>query len=192
MRVIAGRLRGRTIATPRGAAVRPTYDRVRESLFGSLGERVEGSSVLDLFAGTGSLGIESLSRGADSVTFVEKDGRALATVRRNISELGLEPMSTVIRSDALRALSASLPGAPFDIVFIDPPYTSGLAEPSLESLGSGALLSSDALVVVERADSTELRESYGDLMLTRSKRYGSTVVDFFERHAPKGPAKEET
>lgn len=192
MRVIAGRFRGRRLVAPRGADVRPTYDRVRESLFGTLGERIVDSSVLDLFAGAGSLGIESLSRGARHATFVDRDRRALDAVRRNLSELGVEGESAVVRGDALRALGGGLPGAPFDVVFVDPPYASGLAEAVLERLGESCVLAQDALVVVERGDATKLHEAYGGLVLVRTRRYGSTEVDFFETARSERAEREAT
>ena len=180
MRVIAGRLRGATIRTPGTDAVRPTYDRVRESLFSIIEPHLGGASVLDLFAGSGSLGIECLSRGADSATFVERDRSVLEVVRTNLEELELQAASRTVRGDAIRLLKRGLPGAPFDIVFVDPPYASGLAAEALTLLGESTLLSDDALVVVEYETGRPPQESAGRLSLVRAKTYGTTEVGFYE------------
>jgi 16S rRNA (guanine(966)-N(2))-methyltransferase RsmD len=180
MRVIAGRLRGATIRTPGTDAVRPTYDRVRESLFSIIEPNIEGAAVLDLFAGSGSLGIECLSRGAASATFVERDRSVLAVVRKNLEALDLRELSRAIRGDAIRLLGRGLPGAPYDIVFVDPPYASGLAVEALRLLGEGELLSDGALVVVEYETGRPPPESTGRLSLVRTKTYGTTEVGFYE------------
>ncbi len=184
MRVIAGQLRGRRIDAPRGAAVRPTYDRVRESVFDILGPRVEGARVLDLFAGSGALGIECLSRGAESVTFVEKDravlGRAPGQHRGARSLRARRSCSTATPSGSCRE---AVPGGPFDLVFVDPPYASGLAGTALALLSSRADLAPGALVVVEHARGDGPGDACGALALTRSERYGSTEVSFFRMPA---------
>jgi 16S rRNA (guanine(966)-N(2))-methyltransferase RsmD len=127
MRVIAGELRGRKLAAPKGLLTRPMLDRVREAVFGSLGARVEDARVLDLFAGTGSLGIEALSRGAERAVLVERDPAVLAVLGENLRTLGLEGRSRVLRGNALdpwtwRRAAEALRGARFELVFLDPPY----------------------------------------------------------------------
>lgn len=123
MRVIAGTAKGRKLVAPPGDHVRPTADRTKEALFSILHTQVIGASVLDLFAGAGSLGIEALSRGADHVTFVERDRRALQALERNLGETDLTDRADVVRTDVLAALGQEhLPGAPFDLVLLDPPY----------------------------------------------------------------------
>jgi len=179
MRVIAGRLRGRRIEAPRGDHVRPTYDRVRESLFSIIGLRVREASVLDLFAGSGSLGIESLSRGASSVTFVEQDPRVRGILVRNVEGLGLGGDAAIVGGDALRLLERGLPGAPFDLVFVDPPYASGLAEATLERLVPARDLVPGGLVVVEHAAGQEPAAG-GAVHCIRRVRYGTIAVSFFE------------
>ncbi len=119
MRIIAGEFRGRRLSTPRGLGTRPMLDRVREALFSTLGERVEEARVLDLFSGTGSLGLEALSRGAQAVAFFERDRRALAALRENLTLLGVEEQTTVHAGDALE--SSRWP-APVDLALLDPPY----------------------------------------------------------------------
>lgn len=158
--------------------MRPTYDRVRESVFSIVEPDLEGAAVLDLFAGSGSLGIESLSRGAARVTFVETDAEVLGIVRENVKRLNVADRCRLVRADALAALRRGLPGAPFDIVFVDPPYASGLAAQALELLADGAALSSGALVVVERASADALPAEVGRLVRFRTSKYGSTAVDF--------------
>jgi len=163
--------------------VRPTYDRVRESVFDILGPRVEGARVLDLFAGSGALGIECLSRGAESVTFVEKDRAVLAVLRANIEALGVSASAVVLHGDAVRSLKAAVPGGPFDLVFVDPPYASGLAGTALALLSARPDLAPGATVVVEHARGDAPGDPCGALGLTRSERYGATEVSFFRMPA---------
>jgi 16S rRNA (guanine966-N2)-methyltransferase len=152
MRVVGGRLRGRAIASPASQAIRPTQDRLRESLFNILmhayGNPVDGARVLDLFAGTGALGIEAVSRGAALVLFVDNGAEARALLRRNVEALGLGGATKVYRRDATH-LGPAHPLEPFSLVFLDPPYGQGLAEQALASLRDGGWLTPDALVVVE-------------------------------------------
>ena len=154
MRVVGGRLRGRAIASPASQAIRPTQDRLRESLFNILmhayGNPVDGARVLDLFAGTGALGIEAISRGAAFVLFVDNGAEARALLRRNVEALGLGGTTKVYRRDATR-LGPAHPLEPFALVFLDPPYGQGLAGQALASLRDGAWLMPGALVVVEEA-----------------------------------------
>ena len=144
MRVVAGRFKGRRLAAPRGTRTRPTADRVREALFSMLGD-VGGARVLDLYAGSGALGIEALSRGAGSAVFVERDAKAVAAIERNLAAVGVE--ETLVRQDVERFL-ARADGA-FDLVFCDPPYDSAarLAGPLAEHLP--ALCAEDARIVTE-------------------------------------------
>ena len=183
MRVIAGELRGRRIEVPRKGEIRPTYDRVRESVFSIIGPRIEGARVLDLFAGTGSLGIESLSRGARSATFVEQDRDIAGVLVGNIERLDLRSESTVLRLAVARFLSRGRDRAVFDIVFADPPYDSGLAERTLEMLGNWDGVGLDSLVVVEHRVGDELPDASGRLRRMRKERYGTIEVEFFEARA---------
>lgn len=192
MRVVAGRLSGRTIRTPATDAVRPTYDRVRESVFAIVEPELEDAVVLDLFAGSGSLGIESLSRGARSATFVEKDPGVLRVTRENVESLGLTEQCRLVRGDAMVLLTSAVPGGPFDVVFVDPPYESGLAAEALESLSLSGHLSEGAVVVVEHSAGDELDDTVGRLTRIRSKRYGSTTVDFYETRATVTGREEQT
>jgi 16S rRNA (guanine966-N2)-methyltransferase len=154
MRIVGGRLRGRALVAPTSNAVRPTADRLREALFNILahayGDPVTGARVLDLFAGTGALGLEALSRGAAFALFVDDGAQARALMRENVAALGLGGVSKIFRRDATR-LGAAHPLDPFSLAFLDPPYGHGLAEQALASAHAGGWLAPDALVVVEEA-----------------------------------------
>ena len=154
MRIVGGRLGGRTLAPPRSQAIRPTADRLRESLFNILihayGDPVTGARVLDLFAGTGALGLEALSREAAFALFVDDAAEARALLRENIAALGLGGVTRIFRRDATR-LGPAHPLEPFSLVFLDPPYGKGLAEKALVSARAGGWLAQGALVVVEEA-----------------------------------------
>ena len=169
MRVVAGAFKGRRLQAPRGRRTRPTADRVREALFSILGD-VTGARVLDLYAGSGALGIEALSRGAASVTFVDRDPRAVAAIRRNLEAVGTE--QEVRRLDALRYL-AGAEDASFDLVFLDPPYDSAgrLGDSLSERLPR--ILSDHARIVTESHKRTPLELR---LPLVRERTYGDTRV----------------
>lgn len=154
MRVVGGRLKGRSLASPSTQAIRPTADRLRESVFNILihayDNPIEGARVLDLFAGTGALGIEAVSRGAAFTLFVDNGAEARALLRNNVESLGLGGVTKVYRRDATN-LGPAHPVEPFSLVFLDPPYGKGLAEKALASLRDGGWLTPEALVVVEEA-----------------------------------------
>src|SRR5437762_13864541 len=158
MRVVGGRLRGRTLAGPKSSAIRPTADRLRESLFNILvhayDDPIDGARVLDLFAGTGALGIEAASRGAKFTLFVDNGAEARALLRNNVEALGLGGVTKVFRRDATD-LGPAHPVEPFALVFLDPPYAKKLAEKALASLRDGGWLTPDALLVVEEAKAAE-------------------------------------
>jgi 16S rRNA (guanine966-N2)-methyltransferase len=174
MRVIAGRLGGRRLQAPRGSATRPTSDRVREALFAMLGE-LAGARVLDLFAGTGALGIEALSRGAATVVFVERDAGALRALNANLRTLAIPEQSVQVRrGDALAALrSARERKETYDLVFIDPPYRQAREwGPELSAM-LPVLLGPDARVVVESDRRAPLQL---ELHVERERRYGDTSI----------------
>ena len=154
MRIVGGSLRGRALVTPRSYAVRPTADRLRESLFNILAhaydDPVAGARVLDLFAGTGALGIEAVSRGAAFTLFVDNGAEARALLRNNVEALGLGGVTKVYRRDATN-LGPAHPLEPFSLAFLDPPYGKGFAEQALVSLRDGGWLTPGALLVVEEA-----------------------------------------
>src|SRR6201986_3268790 len=152
MRVVGGRLKGRNLASPSSREIRPTADRLRESVFNILvhayADPVADARVLDLFAGTGALGIEAVSRGAAFTLFVDNGAEARALLRNNVEALGLGGVTKVYRRDATN-LGPAHPMEPFALAFLDPPYGKGLAEKSLASLRDGAWLTPGALVVIE-------------------------------------------
>jgi 16S rRNA (guanine966-N2)-methyltransferase len=154
VRIVGGRLRGRALAAPKSGAIRPTADRLREALFNILahayGDPVTGARVLDLFAGTGALGLEAVSRGALFALFVDDAAEARALLRANVEALGLGGVTRIFRRDATR-LGAAHPVEPFGLVFADPPYGHGLAEKALAAAREGGWLAPEALAVVEEA-----------------------------------------
>lgn len=184
MRVIAGRAKGRRLRSVPGRSTRPITDRVKESLFDILGADIEGCRFLDLFGGTGAVGIEALSRGAAHCTFVERDHRALRTIRQNLKETGLDAEAEVVRGDAFAYLRR--PGLePFDIIYIAPPQYRGMWRQALEAIDARPeLLSLDGLVIVQihprEAEDVPLRH----LTLNDERRYGSTLLRFYCRAAP--------
>jgi 16S rRNA (guanine966-N2)-methyltransferase len=180
MRIVGGRLGGRALAAPKSQAIRPTSDRLRESLFNILahryGDPITGARVLDLFAGTGALGLEAMSRGAAFALFIDDGAEARALMRQNVEALGLGGVTRIFRRDATR-LGAVHPNAPFGLVFLDPPYRKGLAENSLASLRDGGWLTPDALVVVEEAADAGFAAPQGFAEIER-RRYDDTEFTF--------------
>ena len=179
MRVVGGRLRSRPLAGPKSDAVRPTGDRLREALFNILthayGDPVTGARVLDLFAGTGALGIEAVSRGAAYVLFVDEGVEARALLRQNVETLGLGGVTRIFRRDATR-LGPAHPLEPFDLVFADPPYGKGLAEKALVAARAGGWLKPQALIVVEEAADAGFAAPEGFTELERRKYDNSAFV----------------
>jgi len=180
MRVVGGRLRGRTLVAPKSQAIRPTADRLRESLFNILvhayGDPILGARVLDLFAGTGALAIEALSRGAAFALFVDDGAEARALLRENVAALGLGGTTRIFRRDATK-LGPAHPVEPFGLVFLDPPYGQGLAEKALASARDGGWLMPDALVVVEEAADAGFKPPDGFEEIERRK-YDDTEIVF--------------
>jgi len=181
MRVIGGRLKGRRLHAPGGRQTRPTSDRLRESLFNILihGETtpLSGARVIDLFAGSGALGIEAISRGAAAAIFVETARPALTALERNVAELGIDKQIRILRSDATRLPSAR---ASVDIAFLDPPYGKSLAEPALAALLTGGWLALGSTVVVE-SGADENVEVPRELKQLHARRVGQSTVHIFRR-----------
>jgi 16S rRNA (guanine966-N2)-methyltransferase len=180
MRIVGGRLGGRALAAPKTSSVRPTSDRLREAVFNILahryGDPVAGARVLDLFAGTGALGLEAMSRGAAFALFVDDGAEARALIRQNVEALGLGGVTRIFRRDAAR-LGPVHPNLPFGLAFLDPPYRKGLAEAALGSLRDGGWLTPDALVVVEEAADAGFTapQGYGEI---ERRRYDDTEFAF--------------
>lgn len=178
MRIVAGRLRGRSIAGPTDDAIRPTSDRLRETIFNILAhaydDPVTGAAVIDLFAGTGAMGLEALSRGARKALFVEDAARARALIRANVDALGLGGETRIFRRDA-RKLGDAPPGEKFNLAFLDPPYGQHLGEQALIALREGQWLTPDALVVLEESLDAEIEMPAGYRLL-ETRGYGGTKI----------------
>lgn len=180
MRVIAGSAKGRRLATLRTWALRPTPDRVREALFNILGEGIVGARMLDLFAGSGAIGLEALSRGAHSVLFVEAHEPACRVIDKNLRLCGLQGPATVRRGEVLQVLPAlKSRGERFDLIFLDPPYQSSLVEDALRQLGDAVLLAPGGVVVAEHFVKRQLQERYGQLCSIRLARFGDVALSFY-------------
>jgi len=181
MRIVGGEFRGRALATPRDQSIRPTTDRTREALFNVLthryADRLEGARVLDLFSGTGALGLEALSRGAAQCFFIEESVEGRGLIRTNVEALGLQGRTKIFRRDATR-LGEVGTIQPFGLLFADPPYGKGLGEAALQSARSGGWLIPGALCIVEEA--AEVAFNPGDgFELLDERSYGDTVIRMF-------------
>ncbi len=189
MRVIAGTYRSRILKSLKGLALRPTSDRLRETLFNVLGADIAGSRFIDLFAGTGAIGIEALSRGASEVVFLENHAPAAALIRRNLESLGIKKGTTVLATDVIRGLeklAAKDKGesSKYDYVFLDPPYAAAKDYARvLEFLGSGNLLAPGGVVIAEHRRSFELPEVVGALQCYRVLKQGDAALSFYRRAA---------
>ncbi len=183
MRVVAGAQKGRRLKKPDGNALRPTSARVREALFSILSPRLRGARVADLYAGTGALGLESLSRGAAYAVFVERDTASLRVLRENVTRCGYDEQSAVLAQDVDTFL-ASLPFREeppmFDIVFADPPYHTVDPVRLLARLGPGGAIAPLGLVVLEHFRKHAAPSAVGPLTQTRQSRYGDTMLTFFQ------------
>lgn len=188
MRIIAGAQKGRRLHGPKGRGLRPTADRVKEALFSILGSRVAGSRFLDLYAGTGAIGIEALSRGAHQATFVESDRTALRLLRSNLTLCGATAAAEIHTCQASSFLAD--PGkaaAPYDIVFADPPYRQDHLEELWPALAETAVIAPNALIVVEHSSKTTVPETKGRLSLLRQYRYGDTTLSVYTTAARDSP-----
>ncbi|MFI0843616.1 16S rRNA (guanine(966)-N(2))-methyltransferase RsmD [Mesorhizobium sp. IMUNJ 23232] len=182
MRIVGGEFRGRPLATPRSQDIRPTTDRTRESVFNVIahrfGDRLAGARVLDLFAGTGALGLEALSRGAGFGMFIEESAEGRGLIRTNVEAFGLTGRTKIFRRDATRLGDAGTV-QPFGLLFADPPYGKGLGEQALHSASSGGWLIPHALCVVEETASVPFGPVAGFTLLDE-RNYGETVIRFLE------------
>lgn len=180
MRVIAGKAKGKRLFGAPGMRARPITDRVKRSVFDILAPRIAGARCLDLFAGTGALGIEALSRGAALAVFVECDARMVAVIRRNLEETSLAGLARVMHADvrwAVRVLAGK--EEPFDIVFLDPPYGHGLAPVALELVARHGIVKEDGIIVARHERRQEMPCLGANVTLVRQERFGDTVVSFY-------------
>jgi 16S rRNA (guanine(966)-N(2))-methyltransferase RsmD len=186
MRVIAGSLKGRRLEAPAWDGLRPTSDKLRETLFNVLAPRIAGARVADVYAGTGAVGIEAISRGADLVLFVDRDRRALQLIAANLARCGVTSRYTIVRSPARRALALLDPDARFDVVFLDPPYAVGHRELLDVLTQAGDRLASGGVAVLEHASRREVPEHAGRLARSREIASGDSTLTFYEVAAPDG------
>jgi len=178
LRITGGEARGRSITSPRGLDVRPTSSKIRQALFNILAGKIVDANFLDLFGGTGLMGIEALSRGAANLTTVELERKLAASISDSIAKLGFE--AEVIVGDVRERLG-DLRGSKFDIIFADPPYKSGLAKSVLQLVDKFDLLGEDGLLIIEQAKDTEFSLDKSPLTLTDRREYGHTSISFFQR-----------
>jgi len=185
MRIIGGRYRSRQLKTLRGAHTRPTSDRLRETLFNVLGAGVAGAVAADCYAGSGAVGLEALSRGAEWVYFLENHRPAVKVIRQNLEQLEIESGAEVLAFDVLAGLGElEQRGVRLDIVFLDPPYQAAEEyERALGWLGRSSLLAPEACVVAEHSRRVQLADSYGALTRSRTLRQGDAVLSFFRPSA---------
>jgi 16S rRNA (guanine966-N2)-methyltransferase len=185
MRVIAGSAKGRQLKSPTGTGTRPIIDRVKTALFDTLGDQVEDATILDLFGGVGSVGIEALSRGASHATFIELDSKIAAILRENLTITGFDKQADVIRGDAFHFLErATQAGRQFDIIYIAPPQYHGLAAKALTQIDVVPLVTPGGLAIIqihpkERIDLAAIYPQH--LILTDERKYGSTLLMYYER-----------
>lgn len=179
LRIIAGKLRGRKLQSIRGSKTRPTAARLREAIFNILAFQIHESKVLDLFAGTGAFGIEALSRGAESVVFIDVDYDSISVLQENIQSLALENLTKIIRWDLTRSLNClgSLRSA-FNLIFMDPPYNKNLIGPALSHLHSSQCMESGARIVIEHSHREPLLKVQLPFEISDQRRYGKTLVSF--------------
>jgi len=196
MRILTGKYRGRVIKMPacpcpsgrraagRPRGIRPTQNKVRKAVFDILGD-IQGLSLLELFAGTGAIGIEALSCGAEEVIFVEKDKNCTKMIRENLSTIGL-PKHPVIWSDAPEGIKQlKKESKKFDIIFLDPPYLEGLAKKTLQTLETYDILAPNGFIIVQHAKKENLPDKLGVLSLFKQKSYGDSVLSLYEKNVPK-------
>ena len=181
MRVIAGAAKGRVLKVPR-VAVRPTTGLVKGALFAILGSRLDGAQVLDLYAGSGALGIEALSRGAAWVDFVEQEPRSCAVIRENLKATGLDARAHVYCAKALRALAYL--DRQYDIVLLDPPYADPALEAMLTQIADSELVKAETVLVASHSSRRLLAGAYGPFTRVRERRHGDTCISLFQKEAP--------
>lgn len=182
MRITSGKFKSRIIRAPK--AIRPTADNVRKSAFDILGDEVSGACVLDLFAGSGALGLEAISRGASSCVFVDNNKSSIKAIKENLEALGLLDSEEidVIFANVLRGISKFLrSGDKFDLIFLDPPYYKSLVKKSLFLLGTYDILAKSGIAIAEHSKHDEVPVSVGELKLYRSARYGDTRISFYHK-----------
>ena len=180
MRVISGKARGKKLKTPENDNIRPTLDRVKENIFNVIGFSVRNSVVLDLFSGTGAIGIEAISRGAKQVYFVDKDKNSYELTKFNVKSAKLEENAIILNQDAENALiQFENKEIKFDIIFLDPPYNKGIVQKILQQLEKYNIMQSEGVVIVETDKDEETPEKFGKFFKQKEKFYSSTKITFY-------------
>ncbi len=181
MRITGGEAKGRLLASPKGMDVRPTSDRVREAIFNIIGQNLSGVKVLDLFAGTGSLGLESLSRFAQHSVFIDNSKTSIKIIRKNLAACGFQDSGTILKRDLKKRFSLSHPVLQqhFDLIFLDPPYGKDLITPLLEEFSATEILSNEARVVAESSKTEKLPRAVGNLEMADTRIYGDTRITIY-------------
>ncbi|RUT28151.1 16S rRNA (guanine(966)-N(2))-methyltransferase RsmD [Paenibacillus zeisoli] len=181
MRVISGTAKGRPLKAVPGSGTRPTTDKVKEAIFSMIGPYFESGRALDLFAGTGGLGIEALSRGMDQAVFIDLEYKSLEVVKANLKATGMEDKAEVYKNDAERALKVlARRGTSFDLVFLDPPYRLKHGDKLMNKMDELALLEKNATIVLEYESSYEYPERFGNFICVRKAKYGETAVSVYK------------
>lgn len=174
-------MKGHLLASPKGSSIRPTSDRVREAIFNIIGQDLSGLKVLDIFAGTGSLGLEALSRGALRAVFIDSSQKSINLLKKNLALCGVQECGTLIKKDLRRGIPGVgvLSNETFDLIFLDPPYGRYLLPVVLEAVTTRNIISPGGRVVAESSKTGSLRTSFGNLRMTDSRVYGDTKIRFY-------------
>lgn len=182
MRIITGIAKGRIIKAPEGQVTRPTSDRVKESLFNIISKKIYGSKVLDLFSGTGNLGLEALSRGAETCTFVEENNNTYKILSWNVENLGFASSSSLYKGNAFDVLEVlSKSNKKYDIIFLDPPYSRGLVETSIQKISKLGVLDQSGIIISECDEKDNTPENICDIKVYRIEKYGRTKIYFWNK-----------
>lgn len=180
MRVTGGEVQGRKLKAPKGLTTRPTTDKTKQAIFNRL-QLAEFGDALDLFAGSGSIGIEFLSRGANSVVFVDGDANSIKIIKENLSLINLGEKASVYKNDVLKAIGVlGRKSKRFDYIFLDPPYEKGLVEKSLQAIFENGLLKEDGVIIAEHEKFLDLSEKNVEFKIDVAKRYGDTVITYLK------------
>ena len=184
MRITGGRAKGRLLASLKGWSIRPTSDRVREAIFNLIGQDTAGFQVLDLFAGTGCLGIEALSRGALQALFIDNSPQSIKVIKKNLARCGFESVGSILKRDLTKGLPWKHPlmREKFDLIFIDPPYEKGMIPPLLRELSERDLFACPSIAVTETFKTETLPSSLGKLNMLDSRIYGETKITIYQNH----------
>ena len=180
MRIIAGKFGGRRLSSFQAEHLRPTTDRIKESIFNSLAAEIEGARVLDLYAGTGNLGLEALSRGARQVVAIESSRKSIQIIRKNLALLQIEQNYELLERDVFR-FTKDFIGEAFDLIFIDPPFTQKLADASMSAVAASRLFAPHTRIVIESSKHESLLSQYLSLQCYRQKDYGDKKLSFFQQ-----------